>query len=33
MAEVVRHGRLRWFGHLGMWNVRVEMIEPVEMWW
>ena len=30
--EVVRHGRLRWFG---MWNVRVGMIgcQPVEMWW
>ena len=28
VAEVVRRGRLRWFGH-------VEMIgyQPVEMWW
>ena len=35
MAEVVRRGRLRWFGALGMWNVRGKMIgcRPVEMWW
>ena len=32
VAEVVRHGRLRWFGHV---ECRVEMIgcQPVEMWW
>ena len=32
VAEVVRRGRLIWFG---MWNVRVEMIWylPVGMWW
>ena len=32
VAEVVRQGRLRWWG---MWNVRVGMIgcRPVEMWW
>ena len=32
VAEVVRRGRLRWFG---MWNVRMRMIgcRLVEMWW
>ena len=33
-ADVVRHGRLRWFGALGIWSVRVWMIgcRSVERW-
>ena len=27
MAEVVRQGRLRWFGHLGVWMIGYPPVE------
>ena len=33
MADVVRHGRLKWFGHLECKSVRRIGHELAEIWW